>query len=31
MSIMTVPFAILGIGVLVFGAGMIRISRKLIG
>jgi len=30
-SIMTVPFAILGIGVLVFGAGMIRISRKLIG
>lgn len=31
MSIMTVPFAILGIGVLVFGSGMTRISRKLIG
>ncbi|WP_087117113.1 TIGR03773 family transporter-associated surface protein [Corynebacterium urinipleomorphum] len=29
MSIMTLPFAILGLGVLVFGAGMSRISRKL--
>ena len=31
MSIMTLPFAILGVGVLVFGVGMIRISRKLFG
>lgn len=31
MSIMTLPFAILGVGVLVFGAGMIRISRKFFG
>ncbi len=31
MSIMTLPFAILGVGVLAFGAGMIRISRKLFG
>lgn len=31
MSIMTVPFAILGLGVLVFGAGMVRLSRKIFG
>ena len=31
MSIMTIPFAILGLGVLVFGAGMVRVSRKLFG